>query len=120
MSPRSQTEELNLIQRDYLADLEEQVGLVRLHAQALGSRAKFKTAYPVLLYIGHQLKGSGGTIGFPEVSAVGTKLSDALDTFLSDTEERPSPGELSRRVKAIAEELAGVVGEAKKRVGGGE
>ncbi|HEY0591443.1 MAG TPA: hypothetical protein VGF40_06730, partial [Thermoanaerobaculia bacterium] len=101
----SQDEELQQIQRDYLADLDEQVGLVRMHARALGSRAKFKTSYPVLLYIAHQLKGSGGTIGFPEISAVGTRLSESLDTFLSDTEKRPSPGELSKRVSALADEL---------------
>jgi HPt (histidine-containing phosphotransfer) domain-containing protein len=111
----SQDQELHQIQRDYLKDLDEQVGLVKMHARALGSRAKFKTSYPVLLYIAHQLKGSGGTIGFPEISAAGRRLSETLDTFLSDTEKRPSPGELSKRVSAIAEELEKVVGDAKKR-----
>lgn len=117
MSALPESEDLGSIQRDYLADVAEQVGLVRLHAQALGSRTKFKTSYPVLLYIAHQLKGSGGTIGFPEISAIGRTLTDALDAFLSDTEERPSPGELSTRVRAIAEELARAVEEAKRRVG---
>ncbi len=110
----TQAEELKQLRRDYLADLEEQVGLVRLHGKALSTRTKFKTSYPVLLYIGHQLKGSGGTIGFPEISALGTKLSETLDAFLSDTEERPSPGELSKRVVAIAEELEAAVGRAER------
>lgn len=118
MSALPQSEELSSIRRDYLADLDEQVGLVRLHAQALASRTRFKTSYPVLLYIAHQLKGSGGTIGFPEISAVGTTLAGVLDTFLSDTEERPSPGELSKRVSAIAEELATALDEAKRRTEG--
>ncbi|HEY0593095.1 MAG TPA: hypothetical protein VGF40_15085, partial [Thermoanaerobaculia bacterium] len=58
----------------------------------------------------------GGTIGFPEISAVGTRLSESLDTFLSDTEKRPSPGELSKRVSALADELASAVDEARRIV----
>ena len=101
----SRAEELRQLRTEYLADLEEQVALIRQHGDALLSRRKFKISYPVLLYVAHQLKGSGGTIGFAEISDLGKKLSESLDSFLSDTEKRPSPGELSKAVLAIAREL---------------
>lgn len=113
---RIPADELDAIRRDYLADLEEQVALVRQHGELLRNRAKFKTSYPILLYLAHQLKGSGGTIGFPAVSALGKKLADALDGFLAETGERPGPGELSTRVGSIAGELEATVEAAKKGV----
>jgi HPt (histidine-containing phosphotransfer) domain-containing protein len=106
-------DELKALRREYLADLDEQVSLIRLHGNALTSRAKFKTAYPVLLYTAHQLKGSGGTLGFPEISALGAKLSESLDAFLSETEARPTPGALSKTVVGIAQELDAIVKRAK-------
>ncbi|HSN67993.1 MAG TPA: Hpt domain-containing protein [Thermoanaerobaculia bacterium] len=110
-------EELRQLRKDYLGDLEEQVALIRQHGEALLSRRKFKISYPVLLYTAHQLKGSGGTIGFAEISALGKKLSESLDSFLSDTEKRPSPGELSKAVLAIAGELEAATERARATVG---
>jgi chemotaxis protein histidine kinase CheA len=109
--------ELRELRKDYLTDLQEQVALIRLHGEALLSRRKFKTSYPVLLYVAHQLKGSGGTIGFSEISAFGEKLSESLDAFLSDTEARPTPGALSKDVLAVVADLESALARAKESVG---
>lgn len=94
--------ELRELQRDYLRDVREKLGLLRHHGAALEDRRRFKTSFPVLLFIAHQLKGSGGSLGFPEITDVARQMSDQLNGFLDDLRPRPSPTELSQNILAMA------------------
>lgn len=102
-------QELRALRREYLADVEEQLRLIEAHAERLVIKKQFKTAFPVLLYMSHQLKGSGGSLGFPEVSEIAQRMSDQLNGFIDDTEPRPAPSELSVSILALATELKAAV-----------
>ncbi|MGH7194990.1 MAG: ATP-binding protein, partial [Candidatus Saccharimonadales bacterium] len=54
------------IARDFLASLDETLDRLQ--------RAAAAREWNALAEIGHSLKGSGGTLGFPEVTAVGARL----------------------------------------------
>jgi chemotaxis protein histidine kinase CheA len=107
-------EELRTLQLDYLLSARETVDLIRQHALTLASRNQFKTAFPVLLYLSHQLKGSGGTLGFPKISDIAGRLSGELNRFLDDAGPRPDPGELSGSMVALSDELDSSIAEAEQ------
>ena len=111
-------DELRALQLDYLSSTRDTVKLMRQHGKALGSRKEFKTAFPVLLYLSHQLKGSGGSLGFPEVTELAARMSSELNQFLDDVSPRPAPGDLSRAVMTIADEMEQVLDRESARVGG--
>lgn len=100
--------ELRELQRDYLRDVREKLGLLRHHGAALEDRRRFKTSFPVLLFIAHQLKGSGGSLGFPQITDVAKQMSDQLNGFLDDLRPRPTPTELSQNIL----NMAGILDEA--------
>ena len=95
--------ELPDLQRDYLADLTATIETMRAEARALAEHGTFKRAFPALLFHAHQLKGSGGSMGFPRISDVAGAMSNELNQFLID---RPTPAELSRKLIALTDELA--------------
>ena len=99
--------ELADLQRDYLADVETTIATLREQGHALGERGAFKDAFPKLLFLAHQLKGSGGSLGFPRISDVARSMHRELNLFLDDERaERPTPEELSRKIVALTDELA--------------
>jgi chemotaxis protein histidine kinase CheA len=104
--------ELRELQRDYLRDVREKLTLLRHHGAALEDRRRFKTSFPVLLFIAHQLKGSGGSLGFPEITDVARQMSDQLNGFLDDLRPRPSPTELSQNILTMADMLDTVVNQS--------
>lgn len=106
-------DELRELKLDYLSTTRETVRLMKQHAEALSSRKRFKQAFPILLYLSHQLKGSGGSIGFPRISELAQQISEVLNGYLED-EGRPQPGDLSRSVADLASQLESYVGEAEK------
>lgn len=59
------------VRRDYLASLHHTVD--ELRAALRGQR------YDEIAALGHTLKGSGGTIGFPDVSEIGERLEQAVE-----------------------------------------
>ncbi len=91
------------LQRDYLADVATTIETMRTQARALAERGTFKSAFPALLFHAHQLKGSGGSMGFPRISDVAGAMSAELNQFLID---RPTPEELSRKLVTLTDELA--------------
>src|SRR5688572_16992429 len=108
-------EEMKALQRDYLADVKQKLTIIRQHAEALPDRRRFVTSFPVLLHIAHQLKGSGGSLGFPTISDAARTLSERLNEFLDDeVSPRPSPQELSSSVMAMAAQLDEIVRQAEK------
>lgn len=97
--------ELRELQQDYLEDVRQKVSLIRQHAEALRDRGRFKTSFPILLYIAHQLKGSGGSLGFPKITDAARNMTEKLNEFLDDASARPSPQELSDDVLKMASQL---------------
>ena len=109
-------EELRELRLDYLGDLRETVASLRQHGAALRIRKKFRNSFPVLLYIAHQLKGSGGTMGYPLISQVGADMSTRLNSFLDESAQRPTPDELSRQVLVLAGQLHALLGPAEREL----
>ena len=99
--------ELVDLQRDYLADVTATIETMRAHGRALAEHGTFKSAFPALLFLAHQLKGSGGSLGFPRISDVARTMSRELNLFLDDERvDRPTPEALSRTIVALTDELA--------------
>jgi chemotaxis protein histidine kinase CheA len=101
-------DELRELQRDYLRDVQETIETLRHHGRGLASRGTFKTAFPALLFLTHQLKGSGGSLGFPRITELARKMSQELNLFLEEEEQqspRPTPQELSQSLLSISSEL---------------
>lgn len=98
--------ELGEIQNEYLAQLNGTVDAMRRHARGLAEGA-FGDAFPKLLFEAHQLKGSGGSLGFPRISEIADRMRRELSLFLDDARtDRPTPEELSRTLVALTDELA--------------
>ncbi len=103
-------QDLKPLRLEYLADAREKIELLKNHAESLGARKQFKTSFPVLLFLSHQLKGSGGSLGFGRISELAQSISRELNGFLeAENEERQSPAELSKFVLAAANDLAKIV-----------
>jgi len=97
-------DEMRNLQREYLADLRQTVLQMREHGQGLTNN--FKSAFPTLLFLAHQLKGSGGSLGFPRISELARKMTEELNLFLDEEHaSRPTPEELSQRLVALSGDL---------------
>ena len=107
MPPTDQ--EIRELQASYLDSTVETLGTLRDHVEALPRSGQFKTSFPLLLFIAHQLKGSGGTLGFRTISDRAGDLASELETFLDDAAGRPDPDELARRANKILERLEDTV-----------
>jgi HPt (histidine-containing phosphotransfer) domain-containing protein len=107
------TEELRTLQRDYLENVHETAIRVRRHSLGLGSQ--FKESFPELLFVAHQLKGSGGSLGFPRITELARRMTDELNLFLDQTEvQRPTPDELSEMLIVLSHELERAVSAAQQ------
>jgi chemotaxis protein histidine kinase CheA len=107
------TEDLQTLQRDYLADVHETALRVRQHG--LGLETQFKDVFPELLFVAHQLKGSGGSLGFPRITELARRMSDELSLFMDQTEvQRPTPEELSEMLIVLSHELERAVSAAQQ------
>jgi len=112
-----QQDELRELQREYLGDVRDKLQLIRSHASALSKSRRFKTSFPVLLFITHQLKGSGGSLGFPSITDVAREMNVELNRYLEDdVYPRPTLSELSKSVEALSHRLAIVVEESERSV----
>ena len=105
------TEELRALQHDYLENVHDMAVRVRRQSQTL------KTSFPDLLFLAHQLKGSGGSLGFPRITEIARRMSDELNLFFDPAEtQRPSPEELSEMLIVISHELEREVTSAQRRL----
>jgi HPt (histidine-containing phosphotransfer) domain-containing protein len=98
-------DELLELRHDYLRDVQEKITVIKQHASALSRKKQFKTSFPVLLFLSHQLKGSGGSLGFPEISNVAREMSRILNDYLETEEKRPTPAELGQSIEALTLKL---------------
>ena len=113
-------EELRELQIDYLADVRDKLPLMKKHATDLGAPKRFKTSFPLLLFLAHQLKGSGASLGFPRISELAAAMGEELNLFLDDeAEERRTPKQLSTNVIALTDELDRVLKSAESGLGNG-
>ena len=96
---------LEKLRDDYLSDCREKVDVVRQQAKLLATRNGFKTAFPILLYVTHQLKGSGGSFGFQEISDAARTLHTRLSEQLDEGEVHTELPDLAREVAALADAL---------------
>jgi chemotaxis protein histidine kinase CheA len=98
-------DELRELQRDYLEDVREKIALMKHHCAALREKKQFKISFPVLLFLSHQLKGSGGSLGFPEVSSIAREMSQLLNDYLEAEEKRQSPADLAQAFSVLTTRL---------------
>lgn len=112
------TEELRDLQQAYLQSTRETIDVLRHHVESLPRKDQFKTSFPVLLYLAHQLKGSGGTLGFNRISDEATALARELERFLDDGSARPAPEELSTEASGILDRLQEAVQEGEQMLNG--
>ncbi len=109
------TEDLRSLQRDYLENVQEAALRLRQQSRDLGSHAGFKSSFPELLFVAHQLKGSGGSLGFPRITELARRMSDDLSLFLDQTEvQRPTREELSEMMIVLSHELEREVDAAQR------
>ncbi|HKB80437.1 MAG TPA: Hpt domain-containing protein [Thermoanaerobaculia bacterium] len=100
------SEEIERLQREYLSEIRRRIGEVRANAQRLRLDQQFKNAFPSLLFAAHQLKGSGGALGFPRISNVGQQMTETLTLFLDETgASRPTPAQLSDSLLELSRQL---------------
>jgi HPt (histidine-containing phosphotransfer) domain-containing protein len=109
------SDELRDLQRDYLTDLHQVIDRMREHGRGLGDHQRFAASFPELLFLAHQLKGSGGSLGFPEITNVARRITDQLNLFLDEQHaERPTPEQLSKTLLALSGELEREVSAAQQ------
>ncbi len=109
------TDELRTLQRDYLDSVQEMALRLRQQSLDLGSHDRFKDSFPNLLFVAHQLKGSGGSLGFPRITELARRMSDELSLFLDHTEQqRATPEELSEMLIVLSHELERAVNAAQQ------
>jgi len=114
-------DDLRELRRDYLRDVQETIETLRHHGQGLASRGTFKISFPALLFLAHQLKGSGGSLGFPRITELARQMSRELNLFLDDEESpRPTPQQLSQSLLSISSELEREVTSAQSALGARE
>ncbi len=112
------SDELRELRLEYLADVREKARLMKDHGAALGRTRQFKSAFPVLLFLSHQLKGSGGSLGFPRISELARSMSEELNRYLeSESYPRRTPKELAEAVARVSEEMALLAEEEAKNLG---
>lgn len=98
--------ELRDLQREYLDDVRRTLVDIRVHGRDLAAPSTFKDAFPALLFLAHQLKGSGGSLGFPRISEVAGEMTRTLDLFLDEKQvDRPTPADLARTLLTLSSEL---------------
>jgi HPt (histidine-containing phosphotransfer) domain-containing protein len=103
------------LQRDYLTDLRQVIDRMREHGRCLGDQQSFAASFPELLFLAHQLKGSGGSLGFPGITNVARRISDELNLFLDEQQAaRPTPEDLSKKLLALSGELEREVATARQ------
>jgi HPt (histidine-containing phosphotransfer) domain-containing protein len=119
MVSRVPVDELKLLQLEYLLDIQEKIEQVRQHARALERKNSFRTSFPVLLYLAHQMKGSGGSLGFDEISRIAAMMSSSLNRYLDDSTPRPKGAELASDVLRLAGELGSAAESAEQSLRGG-
>jgi len=109
------SDELRELQREYLTDVRHKLSLIREHGRGLN--ADFKESFPRLLFLAHQLKGSGGSFGFPRITELAQRMSRELSQFLDDeVASRPTPDDLASKLDTISAELESEVASAQRSV----
>lgn len=103
------------LREDYLQDCEEKVLLIQQQAKALGTRAGFKSAFPILLYVTHQLKGSGGSYGFTAISEGALRLHTRLSDHLEIGQAPAELPDLAAEIGELSESLGAAVRSAAGR-----
>jgi HPt (histidine-containing phosphotransfer) domain-containing protein len=106
-------EDLRQLQLDYLTDVREKIAVIRRHGRSL--ERTFKQSFPALLFLAHQLKGSGGSLGFPHITELAERMKRELNLFLDDeVAHRPRPQDLAATLAALSNELEQEVTAAEK------
>ena len=109
------SDDLRDLQRDYLTDLQQVIDRMREYGRGLRDQQRFAASFPELLFLAHQLKGSGGSLGFPAITSVARRISDQLNLFLDEQQaERPTPEDLSKTLLALSGELEREVATARQ------
>lgn len=102
-------DELRQLRSEYRQSLGETIRTIEKHARGLSNAARVKTSFPVLLYLTHQIKGTAGTLGFPEVSEIARELARSLEDFLSPQTPTVSRESISETAIEAVEKLKSAI-----------
>jgi HPt (histidine-containing phosphotransfer) domain-containing protein len=75
--------ELDELKREFLAEADEKVREIQSNLEGERSPAGLER----MTYLAHQLKGSGGSYGFEQISADGADLERALESLAKEASE---------------------------------
>ena len=100
--------ELDELKREFLAEALEKVGEIESRLGDGGNRE----AVDRLIYLAHQLKGSGGSYGFQRISSDAAELEKSLERIVQgessgiDAQIRQCVGSLRNEIETRSAELA--------------
>lgn len=92
--------ELDELRREFLAEADEKVREIQAKATDLSPAAIERLAY-----LAHQLKGSGGSYGFPSISDEATKLEKAVEELAAGGESSGIATRIAHRAANLRDEI---------------
>ena len=91
--------ELDELKREFLAEAQEKIEEI----QATLNRESSVQSFDRLVYLAHQLKGSGGSYGFQRISTDAAELEKAIEN--AATGDRSLDGEIRKHVESLRSEI---------------
>ena len=93
--------ELDELKREFLAEAEEKVREI----ETAWSAGRTNESLERMSYLAHQLKGSGGSYGFQQISTEAAALEIALESLSKENDQGAAP-KVDQHVTGLHEEIA--------------
>lgn len=101
--------ELNELKREFLDEAREKVDEMQ---SVLDAGSRDSTSLDRLTYLAHQLKGSGGSYGYQQISDDATELEKAVESLAGrNGDPTPLDRKIRRHVGNLRSEIDGAVQE---------
>ena len=101
--------ELNELKREFLDEAREKVAEMQASVESGGRDG---AALDRLAYLAHQLKGSGGSYGYQQISDDAAELEKAVESLASQNGDGPSlDGKIRRHVGNLRSEIENALKE---------
>lgn len=92
--------ELDELKREFLAEAEEKVREI----ETAWSGGRTNESLERMSYLAHQLKGSGGSYGFQQISTEAAALESALETLTKENNRSAAP-DVEQHVSGLHAEI---------------
>ena len=93
--------ELDELKREFLAEAQEKVRELQTALEAVRSPASLER----VAYIAHQLKGSGGSYGYQNISTDAAEIEKAIDTISAKTPDQSTDEKIQQHVVNLRDEI---------------